>query len=102
MTEFTYFPDGQVDRVVGLVWQLAQEVHVVRQRVLALEALLVERGSLADGELAAFRPNAAAQAGLDADGAALMERLIRTISETDDHRSPMRDQFTAKLAEAKS
>lgn len=102
MTEFTYFPDAQVDRVVGLLWQVAQELHVTRQRTLALEELLIERGVLDEGELDAFRPTSEAAARLEADGAALMDRLIRTISETDDHRSPMREQFTAQLASARS
>lgn len=97
MTEFTYFPDAQIDRVVGLLWQVAQEVHVTRQRTLALEELLVERGVIEAGALDAYQPSAEATARLEADGAELMERLIRTISETDDHRAPMRDQFTTQL-----
>ena len=102
MSEFTYFDDGQVDRVVGLVWQVAQEVHVVRQRLLALESLLASKGVMDEGELSGFIPNEAAAQGLEEDGVALMERLIRTISESDDHRAPMRVQFTEKLVESAS
>jgi hypothetical protein len=101
MSEFTYFEDGQVDRVLGLVWQLAQEIHVTRQRLLSLEAVLVSKNLLSAGELSAFSPDESSQQHLTADGKQFMERLIRTIAEKDDHRSPMRDQFSAKLAESK-
>jgi hypothetical protein len=101
MSEFTYFEDGQIDRVLGLVWQLAQEVHVSRQRLLALEALLASKDVVSAGELSAYVPDEQTQQNLTADGDLFMERLIRTIAEKDDHRAPMRDQFSAKLAESK-
>lgn len=100
MNEFTYFEDGQIDRVMGVIWQLGQEVYTTRQRVLALEELLAAKGIVERGELDAFRPSEAAQARLTADGKYLMERLIRTISEVNDSRVPMRDQFIDELAQA--
>lgn len=100
MSEFTYFDDGQIDRVMGIIWQLAQDAYVTRQRVLALEELLVTKGVLATGELDAFVPPEEAQSRLTADGQHVMTRLLRTISEVDDSRTPMREQFLDELAEA--
>lgn len=99
MSEFSFFPDGQLDRMAGLVWQLAQELYVTRQRLLALEQVLAERGHLPEGAVDQYRPSDDRQARLQDDGAALMERLVRTISEVDDHRSPMRTQFEQQLAQ---
>lgn len=100
MNEFTYFDDGQIDRVMGVTWQLGQELYMTRQRVLALEELLVAKGIVATGELEAFHPSDEAQARLTFDGQGLVERLLRTISESDDSRAPMREQFTEELAKA--
>lgn len=100
MNEFTYFQDGHIDRVMGVIWQLGQELYTTRQRVLAMEELLVSKGVLQHGELDAFRPSEEAQARLTADGQRVMERLLRTISETDDSRAPMREQFLAELGQA--
>lgn len=100
MNELTYFEDGQIDRVMGVIWQLGQELYTTRQRVLALEELLVEKGIIVTGELDAFRPGDEAQARLTVDGQGVVDRLLRTISETDDSRTPMRDQFAEELAHA--
>ncbi|MEU6075766.1 hypothetical protein [Micromonospora sp. NPDC047074] len=101
MSEFTYFPDGQLDRMAGLVWQLAQELHVTRQRLLALEQVLVDRGGLPAGAVDGYRPSGPAAAGLRADGDALLERLLRSVSDSDDHRSPLREQFQEQLDRAR-
>ena len=37
MPDLTFFPDPAVDRVLGVVMELAQEVYVLRQKVRALE-----------------------------------------------------------------
>jgi hypothetical protein len=100
MSEFTYLGSEQTDRLAGLTWQLAQELYVTRQRLLALEQVLVAQGVLTAGAVDDHRPDGEAAARLRADGDALMERLVRTISETDDHHAPMRDQFTAQLNRA--
>lgn len=100
MNEFTYFKDGDIDRVMGVIWQLGQELYTTRQRVLALEELLASKGVIGRGELDAFHPSDEAQERLTADGQRIMERLLRTISETDDSRAPMREQFLAELGHA--
>lgn len=62
--------------------------------------ILGVKGVLQQGELDAFHPPEEPQARLTADGQRLMERLLRTISETDDSRAPMREQFLAELGQA--
>ena len=95
--EFVYFGSPEVDRLVSLVWQLAQELYVTRSRLIALEGALIDRGALpADG----LEPSALTEATRQAvakDNRATMERLIRVITETDDHRVPMREQFLTAL-----
>lgn len=98
--EVTYFEDGQIDRVMGLLWQVAQETYVTQQRVLALEEILVEKGTLLDGELDRFNFSETAQERLTNAGLGTMERLLRTISEMDDRRTPLREQFADELADA--
>jgi hypothetical protein len=44
--EQTFFPDPALDRALGVVMTLAQEVWVLRDRMAAIEAQLAERGAL--------------------------------------------------------
>ena len=44
--EQTFFPDPALDRALGVVMTLAQEVWVLRDRMAAIEAQLAERGVL--------------------------------------------------------
>ncbi|MER6175198.1 hypothetical protein [Streptosporangium sp. NPDC001681] len=97
MTEIHYFDDPHTDRLVSLVWQLAQELHVTRQRVLALEELLTEGGAIRAGAVDGYRPAGEARERLASDGNALLDRLTRVITEADDHRMPLRDQYIDRL-----
>jgi hypothetical protein len=65
--EQTFFPDPAVDRVMGVVFNLAAEVQVLRERVLVLERLLESAGSLAEGAVEAFSGDAATEAKIAAD-----------------------------------
>lgn len=97
MNEFRYFKTPEMDRLVSLVWQMAQELHVTRRRVLVLEDALAASGALPAGALDRHEPDADARARLDADSEALLDRLFRVLTEEDDHRAPMREQFLAQL-----
>ncbi|GIU82804.1 MAG: hypothetical protein D6687_05230 [Acidobacteria bacterium] len=44
MKEQTFFNDPAVDRLMGVVFQLASEVYILKDRVKALEKLLEENG----------------------------------------------------------
>ena len=37
MPDLTFFPDPAVDRVLGVVMELAEEVYTLRQKLAALE-----------------------------------------------------------------
>jgi hypothetical protein len=51
MPDLTFFPDPNVDRVLGVVMELAGEVYALRERVNTLEILLTQYGALVDGEV---------------------------------------------------
>jgi hypothetical protein len=95
--EFVYFGSSEMDRLVSLVWQLAQELYVTRSRLIALEGVLTEHGTLPAGALAPPALNEATKRAMAADNSATMDRLVRVLTETDDHRTPMREQFLAAL-----
>lgn len=98
MSEFTYFEDGQIDRVMSVIWQLSQEAYVARQRILALEKLLADKGIIDSGELDGVVPSDEARSAASAEGDQFVNRLLRPVSELDDHRMPLRNQFAGDLS----
>lgn len=100
MSEFRYLGPEETDTVVSLVWQLAQELHVTRQRLLVLEDVLAESGVLGTDAVEEHAPGSAARVRLAQDKERLLGRLVRVLTETDDHRAPMREQFLSQLAQA--
>ena len=85
-----YLTPASVDQVAAMVLELAAQLHVERQRRMALEALLVCQGVLdaaAPEAMAADEPFlAAARAELDAS----LRRLLRIMTETGDPSGPLR------------
>lgn len=53
-TEFDYFGDPKVGKLLDLVLQLSTELHVTRQRVRVVEALLTRSGALTAGAVDGF------------------------------------------------
>ncbi len=45
MSDLTFFPDPAVDRVLGVVMELAEEVYALRQKLGALEGTTGEGGT---------------------------------------------------------
>lgn len=90
--EVHYFSDPQVDRAVGMIWQLAAELHVTTQRCRALEALLARKGVLESGELDAFTPTADEQALLESSRDEVMRRLLRVLTEDGPREHPLRHE----------
>ena len=70
-----FFENAESDRLLAMLMQLVTEHWAVRERTLVLERLLVDKGVLEEGELAAYRPDA------DRDAA---ERHWRTLYSDDD------------------
>ena len=78
------------DHVAALVFELASQLHVERQRRIALETLLERAGVLAPGALDAMASDpAVAGAGMAALDVAL-RCMLRVVTETGDPRGPLR------------
>ena len=45
MADLTFFPDPAVDRVLGVVMELAEEVYTLRQKVRTLEGASDDAGT---------------------------------------------------------
>lgn len=77
--ELTFFADPALDRALGVVFAMATELYVVRDRLASLEAQLAARGALDAAALAA-EPSpqdlAARAKERDAFVAHLMEPLL--------------------------
>ncbi len=91
--EVHYFADPQLDRAVGLVMQLAAELHVTTQRLHALEQLLVASGVIEQGALDAFQPDEAQRERLTAVRDGAMGRLLRVLTEDGPAEHPLRDEL---------
>lgn len=95
--ENVYFGRADIDRLVALVWQLAEEIYMLRSRLVAVEGILTDHGILQEGELRADDLSDRILSRLSADNAAMLDRLVSVVTESDDHRTPMRRQFLASL-----
>jgi hypothetical protein len=77
--EQTFFADPAIDRLVGMVFALTAEVHVMRDRLALLEDSLRQRGvdlSALDDAI----PEGALEAKIAADRAALVQHLLEGLS----------------------
>lgn len=74
--EQSYFPDPAADRIMGVVFNLAAEVQVLRDRVRVLELALTAKGALAAGELDAFRGSEAQEQAIAADGRDYVRHIL--------------------------
>lgn len=85
-----YLTTASVDQVAAMVLELAAQLHVERQRRMALEAVLVRQGVLDAAASEALVADetllAAARAELDAS----LRRLLRIMTETGDPSGPLR------------
>jgi hypothetical protein len=91
MNEST-FPVPDLDRLAGVVFELASQLHVERAQRIALEAALVEAGVLPADATERLADDAAlrrrTQAALDES----MSKLLRVITERADPRAPLRPE----------
>jgi len=74
--EQTFFADPAVDRLLGMVFSLTAEVHVLRDRLALLESALAERGIVERAQLDDAVPEAALEAQLGASRAALVRHVF--------------------------
>lgn len=79
LAEQVFFSDPAIDRVLGVAMTLAAEVWVLRDRVRALEALLVEKGVVAQGALDAWQPSASDAEGLTKDRDTFVAHIMQNL-----------------------
>ena len=88
--DHAYLTGASIDQVAAMVLELASQLHVERQRGMALEALLVRRGALDPTAIQALTDDdafmAAARDALDAN----LRRLLRIMTEAGNPAAPLR------------
>jgi hypothetical protein len=88
MPDLTFFPDPAVDRVLGVVMELAAEVHVLRERLRTVEQLLDERGAISRADLDAYLPTPEERDARLAERDALIQRILAPMTHEADSPAP--------------
>lgn len=92
MAELTIFSDAATDRLAGLVFELAAQVHVERQHRMALEALLLRCGLVSQTELDELSGDDDFMTAVRDALRESQDQLLAILLETDDARHPLRDR----------
>ncbi len=71
-----FFDNAESDRLLAMLMQLVTEHWAVRERMLVMENLLVDKGVLGEGELDAYRPDAEQDASWDAMSFKLIQAVV--------------------------
>ncbi len=97
LDELSFFENREVDRLAQLVFDLAAQLHIERQRRLALETLLTRSGAVEASDLAALadEPDFLAEARSQLDDS--QRRLLTILIEGGDRRTPLRDETQSRL-----
>jgi hypothetical protein len=77
--EQTFFADPAIDRLVGMLFALTAEVHVMRDRLALLEDALRKSGAVGEADLAALDvavPEGELEARIAAERAALVQNIL--------------------------
>jgi hypothetical protein len=74
--EQTFFADPAIDRLVGMVFALTAEVHVMRDRLALLEDALRQRGVVDPSALDNAIPEGALEERIAAARAALVQNIL--------------------------
>jgi hypothetical protein len=90
MSDLSAFGDPRMDKLAGLVFELAAQLHVERQRRLALETALVRAGHLAPDAVASLAGDAGLLEAARADLDGSIRGLLRIVTEDGDARGPLR------------
>lgn len=77
--EQTYFPDPAVDRVMGVVFNLAAELQVLRDRVRVLEHLLEAKGVVARSAIDGWRGTSEQEQAIADDRRDYVRHLLEPI-----------------------
>ncbi len=96
MSDLSPFGQPDTDRLAGLVFELASQLHIERSHRLALEAALIRSGALSAEALAATGDSTEfldrAREELDRS----MAKLMRVVMENGDVRTPLKADGSSK------
>jgi hypothetical protein len=90
MPELSFFPDPHVDRVLGVVMELAGEVYVLRERIRMVETLLDRKGYVSRADLADLERQATTEerSALAVERDAFVERILTPMTDLADSPAP--------------
>jgi hypothetical protein len=77
--EQTFFPDPAADRLMGVVFNLAAEVQVLRDRVRVLEHLLEAKGVVARSAIDGFRGSEEEERAIAQDRRDFVRHLLEPV-----------------------
>lgn len=77
--EQIFFADPAVDRLLGVLFTLSAEVHVLRDRLTLLEAELARSGAIDPARLDEARPEGELEARLHAQRSAFVRHLFESL-----------------------
>jgi hypothetical protein len=86
--DLTFFPDPNVDRILGVVMELAAEVYVLRERLQNVEALLERGGTLSRADLESYAPTDQERAQRLAERDALIARMLAPMTAESNSPAP--------------
>lgn len=92
MAELTIFSDPATDRLAGLIFELAAQLHVERQGRMAIETILLRRGLVSQPELDELVGDDDFAADVRDALRESQDQLLAILVETDDARHPLRDR----------
>ncbi len=88
MPDLSFFPDPNVDRVLGVVMELAAEVYALRDRLRTVEALLERSGAVSLADVEAYTPSEQERALRLAERDRLIARILAPMTAESDSPSP--------------
>jgi len=88
--ELTFFDDAEDDVLAALVMDLAAQLHIERQRRMALEELLIRSGAIDKDAMEGLVTDTEFQTKTGSALDRAQARLIRIITEHGDRTGPLR------------
>jgi hypothetical protein len=76
-----FFADADVDRLLAIVWAMAAELAVTRERLDTLERLLAARDVVARADIEGYRPDAVAATERGQMQLEYVARLLRVLQQ---------------------
>ena len=76
-----FFADPDVDRLLAIVWAMAGELAVTRERLDTVERLLEAKQTLSQAEIEAYRPDARAARERGRMQLEYIARLLRVLQQ---------------------